>query len=214
MSAHRLDGGRLGSDREDFVEEIDYSPMKKSFLDRIGLSAILIAAGGLVLIFLLSFLLVRVQTSGMRTRMAALEDRIVSLENRFLNADGVPELAARIEAHAQQVAALNSRINRVEATMPTIVDQVKKELDALQKKTAELKSPPAAEKAVAEPQGSPPARQPSQPVYHTVGRGETLYGITRTYKDRYGLSLEKIREINNLGPGSTIRPGQKLIVGP
>jgi LysM repeat protein len=214
MNANRLDGGRLGSDRDDFVEEIDYAPMKKPFLDRISLPGILIAVGCLALILLLSFLVVRVHTSGLRTRLVALEDRIESLENRFFNVDGVPALVSQIEAHARQVEALNSRINRVEATMPTIVDQIKKELDNLQKKTAGRKPQPGADNAAAGATASTPAGQPSQPVYHTVSKGETLYGISRIYKDRYGLSVDKIREINNLGANSMIRPGQKLIVGP
>jgi LysM repeat protein len=214
MSANLMNGGRLGSDRDDFVEEIDYSPLKKSFLDRLSLPGVLIAAGCLLVILLLSFVLVRIQTSGMRTRMVALEDRIESLENRLLSADSLPELASQVEKQRKQVEALNSRINRVEATMPTIVDQIKKELDTLQRKTADLKSQPAASKPAAEPKVSESAKQPSQPVFHTVSKGETLYGISRIYKDRYGLSVEKIREINNLAPNAPIHPGQKLIVGP
>jgi len=214
MSANLMNSGRLGSDREDFVEEIDYSPLKKSFLDRVSLPGVLIAAGCLVVILLLSFFLVRIQTSGMRTRMVALEDRIESIENRLLNADSLPEVGSQLEAQGKQLAALNSRINRVEATMPTIVDQIKKELDTLQRKTVDLKSQPTANKPAAEPKASVSAKPPAQPVYHTVSKGETLYGISRTYKDRYGLSVEKIREINNLAPNAPIHPGQKLIVGP
>ncbi len=209
MGGNLLGGGRLGSEEDDYVEEIDYSPMKKSFLDRISLPGIMIAGGCLVLVLLLSFFFVRLQTSGLQTRMAALEERIQAQENRLVNLDGVPDLLARIEAQGKQAESLSARINRVEATLPTIVDQVKKELDSLQKKTAELKSSPAADK----PAGAPKPKS-GAPVYHTVGKGETLYGITRTYQPRYGLSMQKIREINKLGPNEAIRPGQKLIVGP
>jgi LysM repeat protein len=44
--------------------------------------------------------------------------------------------------------------------------------------------------------------------YHKVGRGDTLYSISR----KYGLSVEKIRQFNNLSDNKPIQPGQKLLV--
>jgi LysM repeat protein len=44
--------------------------------------------------------------------------------------------------------------------------------------------------------------------YHKVVRGDTLYGIAR----KYGISVEKIRRLNNLSDNTTIQPGEKLIV--
>ena len=44
--------------------------------------------------------------------------------------------------------------------------------------------------------------------YHKVVRGDTLYSISR----KYGLSVEKIRRLNNLSDKKPIQPGQKLIV--
>jgi LysM repeat protein len=45
--------------------------------------------------------------------------------------------------------------------------------------------------------------------YHTVRSGETLWGISR----RYGLTVEELRNLNNLSPGVAIYPDQKLLVG-
>jgi membrane-bound lytic murein transglycosylase D len=42
---------------------------------------------------------------------------------------------------------------------------------------------------------------------HIVQRGDTLYDIAR----RYGVSLSRIYRLNDLGPRSVIRPGQKVI---
>ncbi len=44
--------------------------------------------------------------------------------------------------------------------------------------------------------------------YHKVVRGDTLYSISR----KYGLSVEKILQLNNVNENQTIQPGQKLMV--
>lgn len=43
---------------------------------------------------------------------------------------------------------------------------------------------------------------------HVVQSGESLWGIAR----QYGRSVAELQKANNLGDGSTIRPGQKLVV--
>jgi membrane-bound lytic murein transglycosylase D len=45
---------------------------------------------------------------------------------------------------------------------------------------------------------------------YTVQPGDTLWEITRKFQ---GLTIEKIKTMNNLGSKSKIQPGQKLIVG-
>lgn len=44
--------------------------------------------------------------------------------------------------------------------------------------------------------------------HHTVESGETLWRIAQ----RYGMSVERLRRLNGLGPNVTIRPGQRLRV--
>jgi membrane-bound lytic murein transglycosylase D len=45
-------------------------------------------------------------------------------------------------------------------------------------------------------------------VFHEVKEGDTLWGLSRLY----GLSVSKLLELNNLEPGTPIRPGQSLRV--
>jgi hypothetical protein len=211
MGADLLSESRIDREENDYVEELDYSPMRRSFLDRVSLPGILVAAGCLVLVVLLSFLFVRLQTSGLRSQIFSLADRIDALENRLLNVDAQPQADGPLKAQLERIDSLSARIDRMEASMPTIMDQIKRELDNLQKKTVEVKSRPPAEKPVA---AKASAKAPAQPVYHTVQQGETLYSISRLYNDRYGMSVEKLIKINNLGSKGTIVVGQKLIVGP
>jgi LysM repeat protein len=46
--------------------------------------------------------------------------------------------------------------------------------------------------------------------YHEVRAGETLWGISR----RYGLTIDELRLLNELAPGTVIYPGQNLKLGP
>lgn len=210
MGADLLSQSRIDREENDYVEEIDYSPMRRSFLDRVSLPGILVAAGCLVLVVLLSFLFVRLQTSGLRSQIFSLADRIDALENRLLNVDAQPQADGQLKAQLEQVASLKARVDRMEASMPTIMDQIKRELDNLQKKTVEAKSKPTVEK----PAATASTKTSAQPVYHTVQKGETLYSISRQYSERYGMSVEKLIKLNNLGAKGTIVVGQKLIVGP
>lgn len=63
------------------------------------------------------------------------------------------------------------------------------------------------------PERRPEAAQPdaerpaSGPVYHTVGRGDTLFSLAR----RYDTTVEVIRDLNDLR-GTDIRAGQRLRV--
>ena len=68
-----------------------------------------------------------------------------------------------------------------------------------------FKAAPIAHKA------SPPAAPQSIPSskVHVVRPGDTLWDISRMYKD---LSIEKIKTLNNL-KNNSIKPGQKLIIG-
>jgi membrane-bound lytic murein transglycosylase D len=47
----------------------------------------------------------------------------------------------------------------------------------------------------------------SKYIYHTVKRGDTLWGIAKRYD---GVSVEDIRQVNNINSDRSLKPGQKL----
>jgi len=51
----------------------------------------------------------------------------------------------------------------------------------------------------------PPARKP-ETRYHTVRKGETLYGISR----RYGLTVNELKRLNKIPAGAALKPGDRL----
>jgi LysM repeat protein len=145
---------------------------------------VLIFAGGIL------YFLGRQPTSSevgpLQSKVVALEQRIAGLEKR------IAELQGKMSTPAPDLGLLQR------------VDSLTQKVDALEKHKqpiAELKAKP--------PTPSKPAAS-AEKKYHTVQKGETLYGISK----KYGISVEELRKLNNLSKTSSLRTGQKLLVSP
>jgi LysM repeat protein len=70
----------------------------------------------------------------------------------------------------------------------------------------------AAQKPVTPPESSTAqtAKEQIEAVYHEVAPGETLYRIGL----HYGIAVNELLRLNDLEPGTTIYPKQKLIISP
>ncbi len=78
-------------------------------------------------------------------------------------------------------------------------------------KTESAPKPPAAPKTEAVSPAKTveaPEKKASEEKYHEVKPLETLYGLSKTY----GLTVDELRRLNNMGPTDSIRSGQKLKV--
>jgi LysM repeat protein len=84
------------------------------------------------------------------------------------------------------------------------LDALAQKVEALEKQKQPAVEPKAKPSAPAKPAVSTEKR------YHTVQRGETLYGISKKYR----ISPEELRKLNDLSPDQSIRTGQKLLVSP
>jgi LysM repeat protein len=120
----------------------------------------------------------------LQSKVIALERRITGLEKQ------IAELHGKISSSGQDPALLQR------------VDALWHKLEALEKQpTAEPK---------AKSTTPPKATASSEKKYHTVRRGETLYGISK----KYGIREEELRKLNNLPKDPLLRIGQKLLVSP
>jgi len=54
------------------------------------------------------------------------------------------------------------------------------------------------------------AKEQIEAVYHEVLPGETLYRIGL----RYGIAVDELLRLNDLEPGATIYPRQKILISP
>ncbi len=145
---------------------------------------VLIFAGGI-----LYFLGRQPASSGvgpLQSKVIALEQRVVGLEKQ------IAELRGKNNTPAPDLALLQR------------VDALSQKVEALEKQ-----KPPAPEPKAKPPTPPKPAASVEK-KYHTVQKGETLYGISK----KYGISVEELRKLNNLSKDPSLRTGQKLLVSP
>jgi len=120
----------------------------------------------------------------LQSKVFVLEQKIAGLEKQLA------ELRGKIGTPGPDPALLQR------------VDALTQKVEALEKQKL-----PAAE-SKAKPVAAPKPAASTQKKYHTVQKGDTLYGISK----KYGIGVEELRKLNNLSAGQSLRTGQKLVV--
>lgn len=214
------------------------SRFKTSSTDRVKLPVIL--AGGAILAVVL-FLILMVSRGGnsgeslrdMRDRLDQMESRIAFLENRLEDRN------RQLNAMSETLGVFSDNFEQFQA-LPTEMEAVKQKTEFLETRQANLEKRfsrdggPAESQAAQTPstgrtgktevkspritksraKGTSPAgadsvAENSDAKTHTVRDGETLYSIAQ----RYGISLARLLELNDMEKDAIIRPGQDLKVG-
>ncbi|MBN1829440.1 MAG: LysM peptidoglycan-binding domain-containing protein [Deltaproteobacteria bacterium] len=112
----------------------------------------------------------------------------------------------------KDLALLRSRLIQAETTLRELQADLGKTKTDLSQQVSDLTA------RVAHLQGrrySPPVtggstgKTTGKDSYHTVGRGQTLSGIARSY----GLPVEELYRLNGITSKTTIYPGQKIRIG-
>ena len=164
---------------------------------------IYIAIGGFLILIVLSIVVIaRTYSLAEKVQLLALESRLEQLESRLgsFEAEGGLSQAA---GQGNPLILLTERLDQLEANMTARINSM-----AAQLNTAPAK--PVVE-ATAKTEAAAPAAAPKKEVkekIHTVKPGETLYRISR----HYNLSVEQLRQYNQLDQKAPIYPGQKLKV--
>lgn len=123
-----------------------------------------------------------------------------------------------------KLKSLERRIKRVEERLYTLgsieanLEQVKeksKQFNLFRDTIKKPKTPPKStttEKPITPPESTTAqtAKEQIEAVYHEVLPGETLYGIGL----RYGIAVDELLRLNDLEPGATIYPRQKILISP
>ena len=171
-------------------------PVKKSVVPYF-----LIIGGVVVLIILAVIFIPIIRGSGDDTRINSLDTRINQLEarlNRIENLDKRLSLLDKLRTELE--ISIMERLDSLEASISSRMGQKVKELDTLHTEAKQKK--PDQKKVVKV------SEKKTEPRYHEVSAGETLYRISR----KYGLTVEELRRLNKISPKSAIYVGQKLIV--
>jgi len=112
----------------------------------------------------------------------------------------------------KQVWALEKKLDRLEAEFISLKTYIASKLDQAIKEIEQDRYTTATKNAT--PAKTPPSAQKElkddKQKVHIVLAGESLSRISRYY----GLTIEQLREYNNLDLNATIHPGQKLELSP
>jgi LysM repeat protein len=137
-------------------------------------------------------------------RIETLEKRLGSLEDRLFKMEGTDIQIKSVGQQDGKIEALQGKVLQLETDITSRMDRISTDLSKLSKKSSvSIKATPA-------PRGKTTAKAAaSQPLYHQVRSGDTLFGIGI----QYGISVEEISKLNKLSSKKVIHPGQKLIVG-
>ena len=167
-------------------------------------------AGFLILIVLTVVVIARTYSLAEKSQLLALQSRLEQLESRLGATEGEGGLA-QTTGSGNQLILLTERLDQLEANMTSRINNMANQLSA----TAPKSAPEAVTKAEAAPKSedakaSPVVKKETPVKIHTVKRGDTLYRISR----RYSLTVEQLRQYNNLEQNAAIYPGQKLKISP
>jgi len=193
-------------DTQNLQREEYYSRTSEVFRQKSIIPFVIGGLGLVVLVMMVVLLVASPENGPDQQYLQSLESRIRQLEQMLAATAETDRTLERLDRQEQNFSALDKKLNRLESTVTTQIDQIIKELGALHQKTAQGPAPvtAAAKKPVRTKKPESAAK------YHQVQAGDTLYGIGR----RYDLSVEQLRSYNNLGPNAAIYPGQRLRLSP
>jgi len=206
--------------REDFIIDEDY-PKGAAELDqaeyyenaaevfrkRSILPFVIGGVGAVVLIVLLILVLARPKNVIDPEYLQSLETRMQQMEQKLGTIGVMDQTLERLGNQEKKLDRLDKKLNQLQATVSTQIDQIIKELGTLHQKIAQKPaSGSSTQKSVKKKQPVASKKTASPAKFHQVQAGDTLYRISR----QYDLSVDQLRSYNNLAPNAAIYPGQKL----
>ena len=205
---------KLDSEQQEslFEEEEEYSPWRKKDKSKSKIFKMpekvpfLWFGIGFLVLFILLILFFSGSRNGINeSQIADVEARIKKLEERVAKVETIDDKVTQIWDQAKAFEQFKERFDRSEASLSLRMDQIAQSIDDLKKKLAKVT--PKQVKASSQKKVS---KKTGTKRYHTVSAGDTLYGISR----KYGMTVEKLRQLNKLAKNAEIHPGQELLVTP
>jgi lipopolysaccharide export system permease protein len=138
-------------------------------------------------------------------QFSAVNLKIKELEKSLIKIDRIKKRLLRHENMKHQFVQMIGMVGKFESTLDARMNYLDQELDDAAAAWREM-----------EKTGTFSTDQvnitpnPSQPRYHMLREGETIYSISR----RYHLTVDELRRLNGLNPEISVDPGTILIVNP
>jgi LysM repeat protein len=169
-----------------------------------GHSLVVWGLGIIIVIILLAVFFRGSRTPGSKD-LEIMRERIEHLDARVVRLESFGKKVMTIE---NQFSALKETLSTLEASNRALSQQVS-DLSEKMERLSTTTASAAPKPQVSSPQQSSASPQ-SKAQYHEVSRGETLFRISK----QYGITVNQLRQLNNLKENQAIYPGQKLLVKP
>ena len=165
---------------------------------------ILVLWGGVIILLIALVALLFGGGSHVATeKLSSMEPRIEQIEERLDRLEGMYERLVRLEKQEQNLKKSIAKVDRSGQSLAKRLENVSQEIKTLQESSTPgtvKKEAPSDDKK----KGTPEAKT----RYHIVRSGDSPYGIAQ----KYGISVEELRRLNNLSAKQLIYPGQKLLI--
>jgi LysM repeat protein len=135
-------------------------------------------------------------------RINALEQRLAQIEGKLAQDERMNERLAKVEEEAKELNTFMFQLRRSEKSLNDRINRLSKRV------AARKPTPKAAPSKTKAAKTTSAAAKPAQ--YHTVKKGDTLFGIARKYE----LSVNELQRFNKLKANAVLFPGQRLLVKP
>lgn len=198
--------------------------MKKftsNILDKKNILPIIMTCAGIVIIIFCVFIFLpgdKTSEDKFGLKVQELKDQISILEKRIsVLEEQDNSRMTQISALSEMARGFNESSKRLQA-VPGEMENIQKKIDHidqrqgnLEKRIAEFKTSRTTrvtKPAVAKTQTRQAVSAKNTNKYHKIVEGDTLYSIA----NKYGLTVDKLRQLNKLSPEAYIQPGQNLII--
>ncbi len=208
---------------EDYYPEDAYSPWKKgnveSFMSNLskssGLLLVILGAGVFVLLAFFVFLPM-LRSSADTKPITEMEVKLKKMEAKLAEMEQNYQKVAQLALQEDKFEQVSAKLDKLGASTTQRLDQLTREIETIHKqpalqKTDSAPKQPVTPKTEAVSPAKPvetPEKKATTEKYHEVKPQETLFGIGRTY----GLTVDELRNLNNMGTADMLRSGQKLKV--
>jgi LysM repeat protein len=163
-------------------------------------------AMGIFILAIIAILAIYFQRSGNKTT----DDKIQAINIRLAQ---INERLSTIEEAEKSMSLIDEQRTKFEISLMNRIDGLEALINLRQGTDTEapdsLHRVAVVQKSIPEEESEKDSGKEADIHYHQVQPGETLYRISL----KYGISVDGLRKLNNIGPEAIIYVGQKLKVG-
>ena len=197
----------LMNDLADDIQENQSSRIireRRSSQQTLSLGKILFFGGAGLLVLIVLVLLLFIGGNGdSKEDLLLIQSRLTRVEARIKNTGALEDRIQQIEEQQLGVRQSLLKADRSIGSLKGDLTQLTEAFENSREKTTAVPQKVEVQKQAQEKKVSQPEKR-----YHVVSRGETLYRISK----KYGVSVDELRRLNNMGPAALIHPGLKLLI--